>query len=264
MLFKCVEDIFLSEFSDRLRKRILCSAVCLVGADDEIPSRSTCKSVVCAKGRKCGIRKGKPKCVCAPKCSKKKHKQPLCGSDGRTYRNYCSLMKRECRKNTKISIEYNGRCKKSCTETICSGRKRCVVDQNLRPHCVKCWRPCRTRTHVRPICGVDGVTYKSNCHLRQASCLKGKAIALAYPGKCKPKATCVSIKCGRGQRCLTELNTLKPRCTQCRFDCKRWGRDPVCASDNRTYSNWCQMMKRSCQTGIVIEPTKDGPCILGK
>ncbi|KAG1677523.1 Follistatin [Nymphon striatum] len=187
MLFKCVEDIFLSEFSDRLRKRILCSAVCLVGADDEIPSRSTCKSVVCAKGRKCGIRKGKPKCVCAPKCSKKKHKQPLCGSDGRTYRNYCSLMKRECRKNTKISIEYNGRCKKSCTETICSGRKRCVVDQNLRPHCVKCWRPCRTRTHVRPICGVDGVTYKSNCHLRQASCLKGKAIALAYPGKCKRK-----------------------------------------------------------------------------
>lgn len=67
----------------------------------------------CPEGKKCIIRKDQPKCVCAPDCSKKK-KGPLCGTDGRTYRHYCQLLKRSCRKNKPIQVAYYGPCQSKC------------------------------------------------------------------------------------------------------------------------------------------------------
>ena len=81
------------------------------------------------------------------------------------------------------------------------------------PHCVNCTqRKCGGGNHSNPawsnsihmnstvtdnneetsfasldksICGSDGLTYPSMCDLRQAACLRGKAIPVAYKGPCR-------------------------------------------------------------------------------
>lgn len=76
-------------------------------------------------------------------------------------------------------------------------------------------------------------------------------------------ATCNNVRCGRQRTCLTELETNKPRCSMCQFNCKTLRvklEGPVCGSDNRTYSTWCHMMQQSCNTGVVIETIHDGAC----
>lgn len=100
----------------------------------------------------------------------------------------------------------------SCSKLNCPSKKRCLLDQNMIPHCVNCTqRKCggggwSNSIHVnstvaekelllsasssldKSICGSDGLTYPSMCDLRQAACLRGKAIPVAYKGPCR--STC--------------------------------------------------------------------------
>lgn len=56
------------------------------------------------------------------------------------------------------------------------------------PHCVKCATYCTPgMSPSRLVCGSDGRTYQSACHLREAACRMGKAIPIAYKGRCKSK-----------------------------------------------------------------------------
>lgn len=55
---------------------------------------------------------------------------------------------------------------------------------------MRCARRCpqpppQQRAAARPVCGADGNTYKSACHLRLAACRAGRAIPVAYKGHCK-------------------------------------------------------------------------------
>lgn len=34
------------------------------------------------------------------------------------------------------------------------------------------------------VCGIDGITYPSPCHIKLKSCKTGRAIAVAYRGPC--------------------------------------------------------------------------------
>ena len=75
---------------------------------------ATCEGVHCGSGMKCRVRHGVPQCVCAPDCSQYRAQYgsgPVCGNDLRTYRNYCHLLKSNCRKNTFVEVNYPGRCK---------------------------------------------------------------------------------------------------------------------------------------------------------
>ncbi|KAG8223408.1 hypothetical protein J437_LFUL003681 [Ladona fulva] len=178
--------------------------------------KETCAGVTCGEGKRCVMRKGRPKCACAPDCrhgkgSSRSQRGPVCGSDGRSYRSACRLRKRSCRKkSSNLSIAYYGHCERSCERIQCPDGKQCLLDQRLTPHCVKCRRNCpllipasssfsssnlssssaalaaATARH-RMVCGVDGVTYLSACHLREAACRRGKAIPMAYKGRCKSK-----------------------------------------------------------------------------
>ena len=73
----------------------------------------------------------------------------------------------------------------SCDKVQCTGRKTCLLDQVLRPHCVRCQGYCSSNSFGDYVCGADNVTYSSTCHIRQAACMKGKAVPQAYRGKCK-------------------------------------------------------------------------------
>lgn len=76
----------------------------------------------------------------------------------------------------------------TCRDVLCLGSSTCVVDQNNNANCVTCNRICPEPTSPEQyLCGNDGITYASACHLRKATCLLGRSIGLAYEGKCISK-----------------------------------------------------------------------------
>ncbi|XP_046630402.1 follistatin-A isoform X2 [Neodiprion virginianus] len=258
------------------------------------PCRETCTEVRCEEGKKCIVRRGRPRCVCNSDCKAPRGGGgPVCGTDGRSYRSLCRLKKRACRKDSHdLAVAYNGHCQSSCTGVRCGPGRSCLLDQNLSPHCVKCARRCPAPSvqgrhglpgiHEalqaagnRPVCGADGNTYKSACHLRLAACRAGRAIPIAYKGRCKQAANCSSIRCREGQTCLTEMGSGRPRCVTCSYRCpRRRNRNPssspssaaatpqYCASNNITYPSWCHIVKDACLTGFVLETLHPGPCNL--
>lgn len=161
----------------------------------------SCAGVDCGAGKRCAVRGGRPRCVCAPSCGGGRgrggrgrhgvsHGGAVCGTDGRTYRSVCRLKKRACRRSSStLHVAYHGPCQTSCDRVRCPAGKSCLVDQNLTPHCVRCApRRCHrlptTAKEDARVCAADGRTYHSACHLREAACRRGRAIPVAYRGKC--------------------------------------------------------------------------------
>lgn len=73
----------------------------------------SCTGVECEEDKMCVIRKGRPKCVCSSRCrfNKTVSKGPVCGTDGRSYKNICRLRKRACRRRSStLTVDYNGTC----------------------------------------------------------------------------------------------------------------------------------------------------------
>lgn len=82
-------------------------------------------------------------------------------------------------------------------------------------------------------------------------------------------ATCASVSCKSGQKCLVEKKTGRPRCVTCNLPCpepemlpgkRRSSVEPVCGSNDKTYRSWCHMFMDACATGLVIETKAPGPC----
>lgn len=76
-------------------------------------SADSCNGVKCDQDKICVLKKGHPKCVCSSRCrvGKSLPKGPVCGTDGRSYRNVCRLRKRACRNQSNtLFVDYNGNC----------------------------------------------------------------------------------------------------------------------------------------------------------
>ncbi|XP_071519025.1 follistatin isoform X2 [Panulirus ornatus] len=223
------------------------------------PCTMTCAGVRCGEDRKCVVRCGAPRCVCSPQCHLK-HKEAVCGSDGRTYKSECHLLKRACRKKKRLMVAHYGPCQ-TCSGVRCGGGRKCVLDEQMTPRCVRCPTTCPRLDKARPLCAADGHTYTSPCHLKRASCRAAAHIPRAYKGPCRDDASCGEVRCWRDQRCLTHDATGRPQCTSCSsLDSCRPSSRPVCASDGRTYPSWCAFRHEACRSGRALTPTLHHHC----
>ncbi|KAL4714987.1 hypothetical protein ACJJTC_003138 [Scirpophaga incertulas] len=220
----------------------------------------SCAGVSCGAGRRCVVREGRARCVCAAAC---RRVGAVCGTDGRTYSSLCRLRRRACRRRTKhLTVDYPGPCQEgSCDLVRCGSDKRCVLDAELGAHCVRCGA---CNVAGPPVCAVDGRTYAGLCALSKAACERGKALPLAYRGPCVANATCATVKCGAGQRCVSG-GASGARCVSC-GGCGGGGgggrtrRRRLCGSDARTYGSWCQLQRAACRGGRVVDPLHPGAC----
>ncbi|XP_060065529.1 follistatin-like [Ylistrum balloti] len=160
---------------------------------------NSCANIRCAPGRVCRMRKGVPKCVCRPRCTNEMRKRgSLCGTDSVNYKNYCHMLKRNCRKNQQTHVAYFGKCKRACKRVKCLTGTQCLEDQNGLPHCVRCRSVCPAVTNPNYVCGDDQVSYPSVCHVRASICSRQTPIRITVVRKRDFNRTCK--KCRRKKR----------------------------------------------------------------
>lgn len=162
------------------------------------------------------MKMGRPQCVCSPDCSHIPRKHAVCGSDGKSYKDECTLLMARCMGHPDLEVMYQGDCKskfarpkpiqnrlfrfflptpsppppaESCSNVVCPGTHTCVTDQTNSAHCVMCrTAPCPIpMLSEQAICGNDNVTYPSACHLRRATCFLGRSIGVRHYGNCNSK-----------------------------------------------------------------------------
>ena len=154
---------------------------------------------------------------------------PVCGSDGETYPNYCTLA--TCPKQAGVTLSYPGHCLNAQFCSQCASLPKAAV------------------------CGSDGVTYANEC--AATTCL-GKGVA--YAGPC-----CVECKPDGPGVCGADLKTYPNDCVllclgvqklydgPCTCPCDLSGPE-VCGSDGKTHPNQCWL---DC---LQLKKLFDGPC----
>ncbi|GIY29334.1 hypothetical protein CEXT_704941 [Caerostris extrusa] len=185
-----------------------------------------CEGVECPATQVCQLDNHRnPICRCNAICSP--DFRPVCGSDGKTYINECSLRVESCKSRRSLRIIFNGECSseplcaKDCPSCIvafrmltqganpcenlqCGPGQECDID---RYGIATCQCPPSCEPVMRPVCGEDGVTYHSECDMRKSGCEVQKAITVQYRGACENRFLVpvypFTFKCENGLTCRT-------------------------------------------------------------
>ncbi|VDM23691.1 unnamed protein product [Toxocara canis] len=183
---------------------------------------------------------------CARRCSQLY--EPVCASNGETYRNECELNNVICVRNKKISPERKPLCKRylageCCGEIKCDPIFSPVCDSEGKTHANRCEfrkAACLTKKlsgetltvqynrqccnqlcdgEVKPVCDGEN-TYDNLCKFRVAQCeaeRRGEILSLAYSGRC---------------------------CEEPKDKCSVSG--PLCDSEGQTHANMCRFLRKQC------------------
>ncbi|KAJ1607768.1 signal peptide and kazal repeat-containing protein [Cryptosporidium canis] len=169
---------------------------------------------------------------CDGLCSE--HYIPYCGSDGRTYINYCDFRKSRCRDPTLSIVGFPGL---PCESQIFD--EKVIIQQTKK---IECLRRNKCSSILLPICGSDGVTYRNPCEFKRARCrdpnLRRANILLPCGSK---------ISDGVGGIIDKMPNTTSTGVARsCWFKCTKVWEYPLCGSDGITYSSYCEMRNALC------------------
>ncbi|KAK7103340.1 agrin-like [Littorina saxatilis] len=138
---------------------------------------SACAQVKCPKFKVCMENvQSLPLCTCPSTyiCRTRKRARPVCGSDDVTYESRCYLRIAACNSATRIKVAKKG---------------PCDGDEGSRPPVCESFSTCRRRKNQRPVCGTDGKTYISRCHMKIMACQDAVKIKLKNPGVCQTAPT---------------------------------------------------------------------------
>jgi len=141
----------------------------------------------------------------------------VCASDGNIYANLCELQMLNCGPNSDKVLRVDWlRCAAKamrCSQLNCS---------TTTP---------TTSADADYVCGSDGRTYNSTCHLQLASCTRGTE--LAHVGKCLPPTSNSSSS------------------SKCPESCPPEATSPLCGSDGNVYRSMCEMKRRTCGQHVM-------------
>ncbi|XP_064610786.1 agrin-like isoform X2 [Liolophura sinensis] len=200
-----------------------------------------CRGTVCDHGATCVVKRGLPVCEC-PTCSEEF--KPVCGTDGISYTNECKLRIENCERKTYVEVRQQGLCN-GCSQVKCDFYSVCESDGKQ----ARCVCPSQCVQVESKVCGTDGVTYQNECELKVAACTKKQLITIVSVGECD---LCNKVKCKFGAKCENGLCVCPMTCPSTY--------DPVCASDEQTYKNECEMRMVACSQSIELDAIFNREC----
>ncbi|KAK3918799.1 Agrin [Frankliniella fusca] len=217
-----------------------------------------CAEMECPEPRVCALAEHRqPECRCDEVCPDEF--APVCGSDGRTYANTCRLRREGCRTRRELRIVYRGRC--TAGENPCAGllaASACAHGQVChvgRDGVARCECPPECELVVRPVCGSDGRTYDSACHLTRQACLARANVTVAYTGPCGVDGPCSAHTCSHGGECVPRHGAPRCVCPRCPLTFQ-----PVCGTDGVSYGNECRLRLENCQRRLEVRVAHEGLC----
>jgi len=146
-----------------------------------------------------------------------------------------------------------------CLDVLCGYGARCQVTGGI-PDCL-C--PLATDCVVTSqLCGSDGVTYESECHLKAAQCEMQKKIKIVDEKICRELSTypllstiITSSRISTTTAATTTTSSAPSSCGSCGDHTA-----VVCGSDGASYRNKCELEKRSCESGRKIKLVRYSAC----
>ena len=98
--------------------------------------------------------------------------------------------------------------------------------------------------------------------------LRRAAVCRCCPSVCAcvEGLTCEKLSCADGQLCVMNEATSTPVCVDCSRPCFSTTlpgvgtRYQLCASDGRTYTDWCSVVRETCSSRRLVETRHFGPC----
>ncbi|XP_071945465.1 agrin-like isoform X3 [Antedon mediterranea] len=216
-----------------------------------------CDNKNCEFGAECMLTQdgSAAKCVCPQDCDLSDH-SVVCGSDGTSYSNECSLTLSGCVQKKSIEVVYKGECN-PCEQFRCSPGV-CGIDEDRSPYC-RCDMECDQLPKAE-VCANDWKIYNNTCEIEKAACESHMDLFPLNNGECyKVENPCLNWVCPFSP-CIVDVNG-DPMCA-CPVCADIY--EPVCSTDGNTYHSECQFDRERCVNAIEMAIVSEGECVTDK